>query len=301
MADYTNAEPEELAKILARNDDYRIVRRYQKPEHYAQLPEDRSNVKTGIYLDTETTGFDSQIEHIIELAMVKFEFSSDGTLYGIGDEFNQLNDPGVPIPPEITNITGITDEMVAGERIDEAAVNAFIEDAALIIAHNASFDRKFVEASYPAFEKKAWGCSVQQIDWHAAGFESAKLEYLAYRQGFFYSGHRATIDCLAGIHVVSYTLEDSGNPALSELLGKAREKGVRLWAANSPFESKDLLKARGYRWHAGADGRPKAWYKDLPATELEAEQEYLAENVYGGQRNLPTDQINAFNRFSARI
>ncbi|MEM7082189.1 MAG: 3'-5' exonuclease [Pseudomonadota bacterium] len=299
MADFAHADPAELARALATHDDYRVVKRYQKPDQYAPLPDNREAVKTGIYLDVETTGFDHGADHIIELAMVKFSFSSDGTLYRLGDEYDELNDPGVPIPAEITRITGITDEMVNGESFDAQVIEAFIQDASIIVAHNAGFDRKFVEASFPFFANKAWACSVAQIDWREAGFESAKLEYLAYRQGFFYSGHRAVTDCLAGIHVLSYTLDDQ--PALAELLNTARRKGFRLWAANAPFESKDVLKSRGYRWNSGADGRPKAWYKDLGDTELDEEQAFLESNVYGGQRSLPVDTINAFNRFSARI
>ncbi len=137
------------------------------------------------------------------------------------------------------------------------------------------------------------------MNWRDVGFESAKLEYLAYRQGFFYSGHRAVTDCLAGIHVLSYPIDDK--PALAQMLETARRKGYRLWAANSPFESKDLLKSRGYRWNGGDDGRPKAWYKDLGDDELETEQKFLEENVYGGKRQLPVDTVNAFNRFSSRI
>lgn len=299
MADLTHAEPADLARALAANDDYRIVKRYHKPDQYAPLPENTDTLKTGIYLDVETTGFDHEANHIIELAMVKFTFSSDGTLYTLGDEYDQLNDPGVPIPEEITRITGITDEMVEGEKFNAEEIEAFIDDASIILAHNASFDRKFVEASFSCFAAKAWGCSVSQVNWRDAGFESAKLEYLAYRQGFFYSGHRAVTDCLAGIHVLSYEIE--GKPALAELLHTARRKGYRLWAANSPFESKDLLKARGYRWNGGEDGRPKAWYKDLNDDELDDEQAFLATNVYGGARQLPIDTINAFNRFSARV
>lgn len=300
MADFTNADPAELARALAANDNYRVVKRYHKPDDgYMPLPADRSNLKTGVYLDVETTGFDHEANHIIELAMVKFTFASDGTLYTLGEEYDQLNDPGYPIPAEITRITGIDDEMVKDAKLDAADIEAFIEEASIIVAHNASFDRKFVEASFSCFATKAWACSLSQVNWRDAGFESAKLEYLAYRQGFFYSGHRAVTDCLAGIHVLSYPLNDK--PALAEMLDTARRKGFRLWAANSPFESKDLLKARGYRWNGGEDGRPKAWYKDLADDELDAEQAFLETNVYGGKRQLPVDTINAFNRFSARI
>jgi DNA polymerase-3 subunit epsilon len=45
--------------------------------------------------------------------------------------------------------------MVAGQRIDEAAVSTFVANAVIVIAHNAGFDRKFAERYWPVFEK-AW-------------------------------------------------------------------------------------------------------------------------------------------------
>jgi DNA polymerase-3 subunit epsilon len=57
-------------------------------------------------------------------------------------------------------ITGITDDMVAGHRIDETAVNGSVDDAVIVIAHNAGFDRKFSERYWPIFEEKAWGCEL---------------------------------------------------------------------------------------------------------------------------------------------
>jgi DNA polymerase-3 subunit epsilon len=47
--------------------------------------------------------------------------------------------------------------MVAGQRIDEAAVSSFVDDAVIIIAHNASFDRKFTERYWPIFQRKGLG------------------------------------------------------------------------------------------------------------------------------------------------
>ena len=83
----------------------------------------------GILLDTETTGLDHAKDEIIELGMVKFDYTPDGRIVGVRDTFSAFNEPSVPIPPEVTALTGITDEMVAGHKIDEAAVNAFADDA----------------------------------------------------------------------------------------------------------------------------------------------------------------------------
>ena len=62
-----------------------------------------------------------------------------------------LEDPGFSIPPEITKITGITDKMVAGRRIDDGAVNDLVNRVVPVIAHNADFDRRFLEKRVPVF------------------------------------------------------------------------------------------------------------------------------------------------------
>lgn len=60
--------------------------------------------------------------------------------------YGGLQQPGKPIPPEITKLTSITDEMVSGQMIDMQAVHDLVAPADLIIAHNAGFDRPFCEA-----------------------------------------------------------------------------------------------------------------------------------------------------------
>ena len=57
--------------------------------------------------------------------MVKFDYLPDGRITGLRDVFSSFNEPSDPIPPEVTALTGITNDMVAGHRIDEAAVSSF--------------------------------------------------------------------------------------------------------------------------------------------------------------------------------
>jgi hypothetical protein len=57
--------------------------------------------------------------------------------------------------------------------------------------------------------------------------------------------------------------------ALAVLLEQARRRTMRVWAEQSPFELKDALKRRGYRWYDGSDGRPKSWYVDIDESKLE--------------------------------
>jgi DNA polymerase III subunit epsilon len=173
-----------MAEALSRSTDYRVLRRLVPRTTFT--PSVGESTKTGILLDTETTGLDPRKDEIIELGMVKFDYLPDGRVVGVRGVFSSFNEPFIPIPTEVTVLTGITDEMVAGQRIDEAAVSAFVEDAVIVIAHNAGFDRKFVERYWPVFERKAWGCSATEVEWRQPGFEGSRLGYLLNGAGFFH-------------------------------------------------------------------------------------------------------------------
>lgn len=182
-----------MAEALAKSADYRVLRRLVP--RTTSPPSIGQSTKTGILLDVETTGLDQTKDEVVELGMVKFDYMPDGGIAGIKGVFYSFNEPSEPIPPEVTGLTGITNEMVAGQRIDEAAVSSFVDESVIVIAHNASFDRKFAERYWPIFRRKAWGCSATEVEWRKHGFEGSRLGYLLNGAGFFHQAHRAVDDC----------------------------------------------------------------------------------------------------------
>lgn len=288
----------EMAEALSQSADFRVLRRLVPRLHFT--PSRYQDTKTGILLDTETTGLDTRKDEIIELGMVKFDYTQDGKLVGVRDTFSAFNEPSVPIPDEVTALTGISDEMVAGHHIDEGAISAFVQDAVIIIAHNSGFDRKFAERYWPIFERKAWGCSATEIEWRKHGFEGSRLAYLLNGAGFFHQAHRAVDDCHALLEILAVELPTTGAPALALLLETARKKTTRIWAERSPFELKDALKRRGYRWSDGSDGRPRSWYVDVPEGAVEDEISFLKGEIYLREIEPRLQTLNAFNRFSVR-
>jgi len=287
-----------MADALAKSDDYRILRRLVPRSKFAS--HQGQTVKTGILLDVETTGLDHGRDEIIELAMVKFDYLPDGTITRAGDVFTAFNEPSRPIPQEIVELTGITNEMVAGQRIDADAVAAFVEGTVIVIAHNAGFDRKFVERYWPLFARKAWGCSQSEIDWRKHGFDGTRLGYLLAGAGFFHQAHRAIDDCRALLEILAFELPDLGKPALAALLERARRKTMRVWAEQSPFDLKDELKRRGYRWSDGSDGRPKSWYIDVDEGQEAAEIAFLRSEIYLREVDPRVQALSATSRFSTR-
>jgi DNA polymerase-3 subunit epsilon len=219
-------------------------------------------------VDVETTGTNSDRGKIIELGICLFEYArQSGRIYKVLGSWEWFEDPGCSIPPEITKITGITDAMVAGHRIDDRAVDDLLGRVVLVIAHNADFDRRFLERRLPAFAAKHWACSRFDIDWKGEGIRSSALEFVAYSLGFFHDGHRAASDCRATLHALAQPLPDTRRLAFQTLLEQARLPTWRLWARDAAIEKKDVLKARGYAWSPGEFGRPKCWYRDVSNAE----------------------------------
>ena len=288
-----------MAEALEATGEYRVLRKIQ---HRPIInPPDGAPTKTGLFVDVETTGLNPDQNEIIELAMVPFTYGLDGRIFSIGEPFHQLREPRDPIPAEITAITGITQDMVAGQEFDSEAIEAFIENADLIVAHNASFDRRFLENYSPAFEMKPWACSIQQVDWRSEGFEGTRLGYLVAGAGYFYDRHRAVNDCYAAIELLAMPLPQSGNPAFKQLLEKARLPTWRIWASHAPFDLKDVLRERGYRWSAGGEGTLRAWFMDVAEDLMDAELAYLQNEIYQREVDIPMRRIDAYTRFSRRV
>jgi DNA polymerase-3 subunit epsilon len=138
------SDVEAMAGVLSQHPDFRVLRRLQPRTDYGPL--NAQSTQRVIVLDTETTGLDARQEKVIELAMLSVLVdTTTGQPVGPVTLYESFEDPGKPIPPQITEITGIDDSMVQGQRIDDAAVTALVEQADLIVAHNAGFDRPFVE------------------------------------------------------------------------------------------------------------------------------------------------------------
>jgi len=136
----SNSKLDQIVDQLNRSGEYRVIRKYQKPQSY-NLENPANNKKLiGVFLDIEATGLSYSSDKLIELGIVKFEYTADGHIFRLLDEFSGYQDPNKPIPEYITKLTGITDEAVIGQKIDEAEVTEYLQNVDLIIAHNAQLD-----------------------------------------------------------------------------------------------------------------------------------------------------------------
>ena len=290
---------EQMARSLIESGGYRVIRRLEPQTEYN--PPDNSPKLVAAIVDVETTGTNAESDKIIEFGICLFEYlRHDGRIYKVLGSWEWFEDPGFSIPPEITNLTGITDEMVAGHSIDDRAVNDLLGRVVLVIAHNAAFDRCFLERRLPVVATKHWACSHSDIDWKAEGVRSSALEFVAYALGFFHDGHRAASDCRATLHILAQPLPRTRRLALRALLEKARTPTWRFWARDSAIETKDILKNRGYTWSPGEFGRPRCWYRDLSDANKAAEAAWLRANVIELDQAVWALRITARDRYSDR-
>ncbi|QEL26469.1 3'-5' exonuclease [Bosea sp. F3-2] len=291
-------DDEEAAHRLEQSGQFRVLRKLVPrpiiPRAQSVFP------NLAILVDTETTGLNHAKDEIIEVGAVAFTYDDDGVIGDVVGVYSGLRQPSEPIPAEITRLTGITDEMVAGLEIDIAALDALVEPADLIIAHNAAFDRPFCEKLSPTFASKAWACSVKEIPWADLGFEGNKLGYLVGQSGLFHGAHRATDDCNALLEVLARPPEENRARPFAELLRSSEQSRVRIYAENAPFDMKDQLKSRGYRWSDGSDGRPRAWWIETEEELRVEEFRYLRTEIYCWEDAEPlTWRLTALDRYRA--
>jgi len=283
----------DCAEALKQSNDFQVLKRVKPLEQYN--PPSNQPLHKLCILDTETTGLDTSECEIIELGYQIIEFDSNGHLYRVTSKQNFLNEPQGEISEEVTRVTGITFEEVKGHHIDWEAVATEIQEVSLIVAHNAGFDRPIVERYHEVFKTKVWGCSVNQIDWQTlAGVGSRSQEYLGWKVGqFFYDAHRAIDDVQALTQLLTCPIGTPAQPALAFLLLEVRKAKTLLKATGAPFDLKDDLKARQYRWNPDA----RVWQKMINDESLQAELAWLLE---ADVSNPDVQKLKATDSFSIR-
>lgn len=280
--------------------DWRLLRRLSLPERIND-PQGGA-IKRALVIDVEATGLSTEEDDVTQLAMLPFDYEAQSgriiTVYK-SEAFEGLREPSVPISKEASQVTGITDEMVAGKTIDEDIVARTVGNADLIIAHNAAFDRPMVEKIWPCFEQKPWTCTFDTIDWLAEGFTAGKLDYLGTQFGWFYDGHRALADCEACLALLSQTLPKSGRPIMTVVREAALQKKFLIRAVDAPYDHRGTLKKRDYRWRGAELKNGKVWW--TITEDADAEIAWLQDAVYGRHAEIPVYPVTALERYSQRM
>lgn len=293
MAFQPDCEFERAAQLLAGNDDFRLLRRLQPVTSFAPVrPGAPSYV--GVVLDTETTGLDHEGDKIIELAIQRFRYDELGRITEVGSPRVWREDPERPLDPQITQLTGLTDEMLKGQAIDDDMAVFLLSSADKVIAHNAAFDRPFIDKRLSLIADRAWACTMAEPDWLKLGFDGRTLSHLLSQCGWFYAGHRAQNDILALLYLLAHELPD-GRTILCELLECSDRPSLKVNAIGAPYDAKDRLKARGYRWNPIL----RFWSREIREADRDAEFAWLSAEIYptyGEPAFLPVTALDRYKR-----
>ncbi|MBY0472231.1 hypothetical protein K2X30_13780 [bacterium] len=250
-----------------------------------------TELQTGCALDVETTGVDRSTDSVIEIGLQVFYFHpKTGEIVGKGESISQFQDPGRPLSGFITQLTGIQTSDVQGQNIDWVAVSKHLTSAQLIVAHNAGFDRGFIDryAQYPAVP--VWACSLKHVGWMNHGFTSASLPMLAAYHGFFSNAHRALVDAQMVVHLLA-----QNRSYVTELYENAHRPRVFVKLSNTPYESRMILRENGYRWNPPT----KTWSKSIAKEELTESLERLPDIYQGYEPQYEAREISPTENFKS--
>jgi DNA polymerase III subunit epsilon len=280
---------------IGMSDDGETItqRRFDGRFRLAPAPADPARIRRGAVVDVETTGLDRDTDVVIEIGLRPFAFDKEtGAVVQISEAYDGLEDPGRPIPPFVTQLTGLGDDDVRGKQIDWQRVRELIEGVDIVIAHNAAFDRAFIDPRIGG-PRKIWGCSHELVDWAGHGYTTSKLEILNLFHGFFVNSHRAMGDVDALLHLLTFHPEGGDRPYLAELIDRARVPLCRLFAVRAPFELNAELKQRGYRWHR----ERRTWVLECTPSELPAEEAWLVGETRDSGGSAEVERISPFDRY----
>lgn len=256
----------------ANGDHQRVLRPVRTKDDWPQEAFSEGPLRRICIVDTETTGLDWTRHRVIEIAAAAVLVNEAGRIVALSQIGSGMESPGHPLPPEIVELTGITDAMLAETRIHRERLTAFIASCEAVLAFNSGFDRSFVEALLPDLPAMPWGCVMADVPWRRLGFEPGPQNYLAMQAGRFAAGaHRAKDDVLSLIELADHVCVD-GETVMAKVLSAITVPAWRFEATWAGYHQRELLRDRRYRWRP--EGRSGVWHKHIREGEYQAEWDW---------------------------
>jgi DNA polymerase III subunit epsilon len=226
-----------------------------------------------LVIDTETTGLDPKVDRVIEVACALYDLELGSTIGSFSAvNYSETN------PAEYINGLAVTllRRALAQERV-WCGVAELMSYADVVLAHQASFDKSFLEAS-PNFNCTAeslardglldirtipWVCTKNHVEWPNSRKETNHLIALALSYDVALVGaHRAATDVDIICRILTRVKERGAD--LQELIGSAMAPRTHVVALVS-YDERHLAKDAGFTW----EPEKKRWGKDVTAAELE--------------------------------
>lgn len=211
-----------------------------------------------LLVDVETTGLEPPRAELCEIGAVLFSTAHRAVIQQLSFLLPvTINDAEAinGIDPSLTLQSAPTAQ-------PRALFFSLVAQADALVAHNAAFDRPWIEGFFALNSQPAptapWICTCEDIDWPGVR-PNPSLQALALGHGIpVWSAHRALTDCIYLAQILERT------PDLELRLAEGLEPR-QLVAALLPFNRKDEAKAAGFRWHPEL----KQWRRRCTATQIE--------------------------------
>lgn len=176
-----------------------------------------ASVGSALAIDVKTIGGGPETGAIIRLNLRQFEYDHAGAVTWIGEQYEWFEDPGCPVPREVTASTGISDDMLMGQAIEDWVVTDMLQEASVVIAHGVGTVRPWIERRLEGARDLYWACSMFEVDWYARGFDGVLLRYLLMQAGYQHDRDRpgAAVDAI--VQMLRHR-DGTGRTVLSEML-----------------------------------------------------------------------------------
>lgn len=252
-------------------------------------------------VDTETTGLDPGTDEVIGIGLLCLRVQAHtGRVLDVVARSFQWREPGW-MSSEAEATVGITRAELQGLRFVGREIDRVLSATDLVVAHNAAFDRPFLERAIPAMIDLPWACSLTDIAWRSdEGLAQASLDYLLSRHGVAPSGGRPEDDCQALAYLLAQPLPRSPCTGFRRLILAADVVTVECMLGEDTEHAKaaaEILaglgfQRRGTRWRAHCDD-PKA----AERIEMEVIDHAVGNAAFAA---LKMWRVDALSRFTMR-
>jgi DNA polymerase-3 subunit epsilon len=172
-----------------------------------------------LFIDTETTGLKALKHQVVELTATLFSFNKETGEFGkVLKSYTGMQQLSYQGRHQFLS-PGLSAELLKGQAISTTMIRHLVNKADFLIAHNAPFDKKFVQQLVPYVASKIWMDSLRGIPWRMHGFESRSLQDLIRFHGIDAGqAHRTQGDVGGSLRLLASRSPLGGQPYMAQLL-----------------------------------------------------------------------------------
>lgn len=261
-------------------------------------PSPNSHVIHMLVLDIEVTGWDHEVDELIGLAMTKVEVNrSNGAFIRVMDEFDGLQEPTAELSDQAVQILGYDRSALVGHQLDVQRITELVDSCELVVAHDARFDRPFLEKLVPAFRHRQWVCSMNDIYWEHLQVENlAWVDHLALCVGHHMpdSSPKSTVEAM--VKLLSHPWEENLGTGFGVFIELTEGPFLKFFIPDRSGKLTFPIEMYGLRYSK----KDRGWTAILGGTAAEVFQDALVDmGVFDGRiKRFHIQQLDPVLRFS---